>query len=32
LVCETDNEQALRDQAKAERKAELEALVERLED
>ena len=31
LVCETDNEQALQEQAKAERKAELEALVERLD-
>lgn len=31
LACETDNERALQEQAKAERKEELEALVERLE-
>jgi acyl-CoA hydrolase len=31
LVCETENEQVLREEAKAERKAELESLVERLE-
>jgi acyl-CoA hydrolase len=32
LVCATDNEQVLQEQAKAERKAEFEALVERLDD
>lgn len=31
LLCETENEQALRERAKDKRKAELEALVERLE-
>ncbi|MXR50735.1 acyl-CoA thioesterase [Halovenus sp. WSH3] len=31
LVCETENEQALRERAKSRRKEELEALVERLE-
>jgi acyl-CoA hydrolase len=31
LVCETENEELLREEARAERKAELEALVERLD-
>lgn len=31
LVCESENEEVLREEAKAERKEELEALVERLE-
>ena len=31
LLCETENEEVLRDEAKAERKEELESLVERLE-